>query len=170
MKTVIIALTVLLLSINALVGCQQQVSYVTPQITGQVFDKQTEQPIEGVKAVINDQAYAVTDHQGQFKVPFTTIEYLFNKPSYQEVSSRGGASLLIYKPGYEIKSYTNAGMVFTSSTDGNKRYVDMGKIYLKPVAVGQEGQHDTHYSSLGYCQPNQSQKEIDCIALPTAKK
>ena len=104
MNNKIVCLSVLLFSSISLLGCQKKVIYATPQITGQVIDKQTNQPIEGVKTVINRQALDYTDKQGRFTVPFTTVEYTFNEPNYQESRSRRGASLAIFKEGYEYKS------------------------------------------------------------------
>ena len=162
-------LSVLLFSSISTLGCQKKVIYVTPQITGQVINKQTNQPIEGVKTVINSQALDYTDKQGRFTVPFTTVEYTVNEPSYQKSRSRRGASLAIFKEGYEYKSYTNGGLPFTTSADGQKRYVDMGKVYLVPVPVGKEGDYKTHYSTLNYCKPTESQREVDCIPVPEGK-
>lgn len=162
-------LSVLLFSSISTLGCQKKVIYVTPQITGQVINKQTNQPIEGVKTVINSQALDYTDKQGRFTVPFTTVEYTVNEPSYQKSRSRRGASLAIFKEGYEYKSYTNGGLPFTTSADGQKRYVDMGKIYLMPVTIGKEGEYKSEYLTLGYCKPTQSQREVDCIPVPDGK-
>ena len=169
MNNKIVCLSVLLFSSISLLGCQKKVIYATPQITGQVIDKQTNQPIEGVKTVINRQALDYTDKQGRFTVPFTTVEYTFNEPNYQESRSRRGASLAIFKEGYEYKSYTNGGLAFTTSLDGKKRYVNMGKIYLIPVPIGKEGEYKTEYLTVGYCKPTQSQKEVDCIPVPQGK-
>ncbi len=162
-------LSVLLFSSIGTLGCQSKVIYVTPQITGQVINKQTNQPIEGVKTVINSQALDYTDKQGRFTVPFTTVEYTVNEPNYQERRSMGGGRLAVFKEGYEYKSYRNGGLTFTTSADGQKRYVDMGKVYLMPVPVGKEGDYKTHYSTLGYCKPTQSQREVDCIPVPDGK-
>lgn len=169
MRNRTIYLPALLLSIISLLGCQSKVIYVTPQITGQVINKQTNKPIEGVKTIINRQALDYTDKQGRFTVPFTTMEYTVNEPSYQKSISMRGASFDFYKLGYEIKSYTNGGLAFTTSPDGQKSYVDMGKVYLMPVPVGMEGNNETHYLTLGYCKPTQSQREVDCIPVPEGK-
>lgn len=169
MNTKKIYLSALLISLASLTGCQKKVIYVTPQITGQVIDKQTNKPIEGVKTIINRQALDFTDKQGQFTVPFTTVEYTVSEPNYRKTMSRGNSSFMIYKSGYEIKSYRNGGLSFTSSADGQKRYVNMGQVYLEPVPVGKEGKHETHYSTLDYCKPTQSQKEVDCMPVPRGK-
>ncbi|MGE6796888.1 hypothetical protein [Psychrobacter okhotskensis] len=163
-------LSILLFLTISTLGCQKKLVYVAPQITGQVIDKQTNQPIEGVKTVINRQALDYTDKQGRFTVPFTTVEYTFNEPSYQESRSRRGASLAIFKEGYEYKSYTNGGLAFTTSADSQKRYVNMGKIYLMPVPAGKEAEYKTEYLTVGYCKPTQSQREVDCIPVTEGKK
>ena len=162
-------LSVLLFSSISTLGCQKKVIYVTPQITGQVIDKHTNKPIQGAEVFISNKASDSTDNKGRFTVPFITSEYTFNEPSYQERRSRRGSGLTIYKSGYEIKSYANGGLPFTTSADGQKRYVDMGKVYLVPVPVGKEGDYKTHYSTLNYCKPTESQREVDCIPVPEGK-
>ena len=143
--------------------------YATPQITGQVIDKQTNQPIEGVKTVLSSNAIDFTDAQGRFTVPPVTYEYTVKAPSHKKVMSRGGSSFMIYKPGYEIKSYANGGLASIPRAYTEKGYVDMGKVYLMPVPVGKEGDYKTYYLTLNYCKPNQSQREVDCIPVPKGK-
>lgn len=162
-------LTAFLLSLASLTGCQKKVIYATPQIAGQVIDKQTNQPIEGVNAGINNKASDTTDEQGRFTVPSSTYEYTINEPNHREVMSRGSSSFSISKLGYETKSYANGGLASIPKPYTEKRYINMGKIYLMPVPVGQEGKYKTHYSTLGYCKPTQSQKEVDCILVPEGK-
>ncbi len=162
-------LTLFVLSLTSLTGCQKKVIYVTPQITGQVIDKQTNKPIQEAEVFISNKASDSTDNKGRFTVPFITSEYTFNEPSYQERRSRRGSGLTIYKSGYEIKSYANGGLPFTTSADGQKRYVNMGQVYLMPVPVGKERDYKNYYLTVGYCQPNQSQKEFDCIPVPEGK-
>lgn len=162
-------ISVLLFSSISLISCQKKVTSVTPQITGQVVDKQTNKPIERAEAFINNKASDSTDAQGRFTVPFITSEYTFNEPSYQERRSRRGSSFTIYKSGYEIKSYANGGLAFTTSADGQKRYVDMGQVYLLPVLVSEERDSKTYYLTVGYCKPTQSQREVDCIPVLEGK-
>lgn len=169
MQTNITYMTALLISFVSLTGCQAKVAYLTPQITGQVIDKKTNLPIANAKTVIGGNAFDMTDKQGFFNVPSFEVEYVVDEPSYSERNSIGGTSFRISKSGYEYKSYANGGLAFVTSSDGQKRYVNMGKIYLMPVPVGREGEYKTHYLTLGYCKPTQSQKEVDCIPVPEGK-
>ena len=162
-------MTALLISVVSLTGCQAKVAYLTPQITGQVIDKKTNLPIANAKTVIGGNAFDMTDKQGFFNVPSFEVEYVAGEPSYSERNSIGGTSFRESKSGYEYKSYANGGLAFVTIPDGQKRYVNMGKIYLMPVPVGREGEYKTHYSTLGYCKPTESQKEVDCIPVPEGK-
>lgn len=166
MTTKTIYLTLVLISLTGLIGCQKKVIYATPQITGQVIDKQTNQPIEGVNTGINNQAYDTTDTQGRFTVPPVTYEYTVKAPNHKEVMSRGGSSFSISKSGYEIKSYANGGSASIPRPYTEKSYVDMGKIYLMPVPVGKEREYKTYYLTVNYCKPTESQREVDCIPVP----
>ena len=169
MRNRTIYLPVLLLSIISSTGCQAKVAYLTPQITGQVIDKKTNLPIANAKTVIGGNAFDMTDKQGFFNVPSFEVEYVAGEPSYSERNSIGGTSFRISKSGYEYKSYANEGLAFITSSDGQKSYVNMGKIYLMPVPVGREGEYKTHYSTLGYCKPIESQREVDYIPVPDGK-
>ena len=150
-------------------GCQKKVIYATPQITGQVIDKQTNQPIEGVKTVLSSNAIDFTDAQGRFTVPPVTYEYTVKAPSHRRVMSNGVASFMIYKPGYGFKSYRSGGLAFIPKPYTEKSYVDMGKIYLMPVPIGMESEYEVHYSTLNFCKPTESQREVDCIPVPKGK-
>ena len=169
MNNKIVCLSVLLFSSISLLGCQRKVIYATSQITGQIIDKQTNMPIEGVKTIINSQALDFTDKQGRFTVPPVTYEYTANASDYREVVSRRGSSFDIYKSGYEIKSYANGGLASIPRAYTEKGYIDMGQVYLNPVPVGQEGEYETYYLTLNFCKPTQSQKEVDCIPVPEGK-
>ena len=50
-----------------------------------------------------------------------------------------------------------------------KRYVDIGKVYLNPVPVGKEGEYETYYPTLDFCKPDELQREVDCIPVPEGK-
>lgn len=165
----LLLLTTLFIAATGLAGCQNKVMHIGLQITGQVLDKRTNQPIEGVKTVLSSNAFDLTDAQGRFTVPFVTIKHAVNEPSYQQRQSGLNSSFTIFKSGYEIKSYRNGGLAFTTSPDGQKRYVDMGQVYLMPVPVGKERKYRTHYSTLNFCKPTESQKEFDCIPVPEGK-
>ena len=169
MNTKTIYLTAFLLSLASLTGCQKKVIYATPQITGQVIDKQTNLPIEGVNTGITNQASDTTDKQGRFTVPPITYEYTVISPNHRQVMSMGGARFSIGKSGYELKSYANGGLAFIPKPYTEKSYVDMGQVYLIPVPVGQERKYRTHYSTLNFCKPTESQKEVDCIPVPEGK-
>ena len=162
-------LTVFVLSLASLTGCQKKVIYATPQITGQVIDKKTNQPIANVKTVIGGNAFAFTGAQGRFTVPPVTYEYTVKYPNHREVMSIGHTSFSISKPGYEIKSYANGGLASIPKPYTEKSYVNMGHIYLMPVPVGKERDYKTYYQTIDYCKPNQSQKEVDCIPVPEGK-
>ncbi len=162
--------TLLLILLVSITGCQKKVIYITPQITGQVIDKQTNRPIEGVKTVIGGPALDYTNEQGRFSVPPITSEYIFNKPNHRLTMAKGGASFTIYKSGYEIKSYANGGLSFIPNKPYTEKiYVNMGKVYLNPVPVGKEGEYETYYLTLDFCKPDESQREVDCIPVPEGK-
>lgn len=38
-----------------------------------------------------------------------------------------------------------------------------------PVSVDTEREYITHYSTLHFCKPNQSQKQVNCIPVPEGK-
>ena len=150
-------------------GCHKKVIYATSEISGQIIDKKTNLPIKGVNVGISNNASDITDKQGYFTVPPITYNYVFIEPHYREVISRANSSFFISKDGYEVKSYTIGGLAFVAGTYYKKNHIDIGKIYLMPVPVGTEREHMTHYSTLHFCKPNQSQEEVDCIPVPEGK-
>ena len=87
MNQKIICLSLIALIPIALMGCQKKVIYATSAISGQLIDKKTNQPIEGVMARASSEEFDLTDKQGRFTIPPTTYEYTFNEPSHREVMS-----------------------------------------------------------------------------------
>ena len=141
---------------NCTNGLSKKVIYATSAISGQLIDKKTNQPIEGVMALASSEEFDLTDKQGRFTVPPTTYEYTFNEPSHREVMSIANTSFFISKDGYEVKSYAIGGLAFVSRTYDENHHIDMGKIYLMPVPVGQESKNHTYYPTLDFCKPDQS--------------
>ena len=169
MNQKILYLSLIALIPISIMGCQKKVIYATSEVSGQVIDKKTNQPIKGVVTRINSKAFDITDEQGRFTVPPNTYEYTFIEPNHREVMSRANSSFFISKDGYEVKSYAIGGLAFVSGTYHKKNHIDMGKIYLMPVPVGTERENMTHYSNLGFCKPDQLQRQVDCIPVPAGK-
>ena len=151
-------------------GCQNKVIYTTPEISGQMLNGKTNQPIEGASVGINNQASDITDKQGYFMVPPITYDYTVIEPRHREVisliRSLEHSTLLINRSGYEIKSYKTGGLAFIPKSYNEKSYINMGEIYLMPVPAGQESKNHTYYPTLDFCKPSQSQKKSNCISVP----
>ena len=169
MRSKTLYISLLLLSITNLMGCHKQIIYATSEISGQIIDKKTNLPIKGVNVGISNNVSDITDKQGYFTVPPITYEYVLSSPNHRKVMSLGNASFSVAKLGYEIKSYRNGGLAFVPKPYDEKNYINMGKVYLMPVPVGTEREHMTHYSTLHFCKPNQSQKQVNCIPVPEGK-
>ncbi|MGR3899221.1 hypothetical protein FW759_07150 [Psychrobacter sp. 1176_08] len=156
-----------------LLGCQQKIAYLTPQFEGQVIDRKTDQPISDVKVFLTSRNFTNTDTFGNFLIPPVEYKYWLIGPSHDSIRNYYGVSLIFDHKSYVSKLYTIGDIPSTTKTQGNqdylqnKKFIDMGKVYLTPADPSiLEMQEEIISDTLDYCQPNQSQKEVDCIPLP----
>ncbi len=157
-----------------MMGCQQKVIYVTPEIKGQVIDKETNQPIESVKVWITSKDLDITDANGLFYIPAIEYKYRVKAPNYHDIQDLSMSSIEFISDKYITKSYyinnffsTNKAQTTITSSFEEKRYIDMGKVYLTAKdAEGAKVQEERIDDSIAYCQPHQSQKTTECIPLP----
>ncbi|WP_227430096.1 carboxypeptidase-like regulatory domain-containing protein [Psychrobacter sp. I-STPA6b] len=160
----------------SMMGCQQKVEYMTAEIKGQVIDRMTEQPISNVKVMYSSGDFDISDEKGQFLIPPAEYHYRVSPPKRYEYGYYNYSSLMFMADGYKLKSYAvgdlptiNATGERTVSSYEEKRYIDMGKVYLTAKdAGGGEIQEEYIEGPIAYCQPHQSQKTTECIPLPAA--
>lgn len=154
-----------------LTACEAKVAYMTPQIEGQVIDRRTSEPISDVKVILTSKDFDVTDNDGKFLIPQIEYHYRVLPPKSYDYS---GAALVFIRDNYKDKSYTLGNLPSTNAAQDQetynvdiKRYINMGKVYLTLADTSiLEMQEEIISDTLDYCQPNQSQKEFDCMPLP----
>ncbi len=160
MKSCVAIITIVLTQI----GCQQKVQYMTPEITGQVIDRQTEQLIENIKIFLSSNSYDISDEDGHFLIPAIEYRYNISAPKRYEYEIYNGSFLLFMSSNYIEKAYTLGEIPSTNLTgsletyDENiKTYVNMGKVYLTPIDPNQtDAQEEYIEGPIEYCLPNQS--------------
>lgn len=158
-----------------LTACEAKVAYMTPQFKGQVIDRKTDQPINGVKVFLTSQNFSNTDAFGNFLIPPVEYKYWLVGPSHDSIKNYYGASLIFDHEAYVSKLYTIGDIPSTTKKQENedylqnKKFIDMGKVYLTPADPSiLEIQEEIISNTLDYCQPNRPQKEVECIPVPKA--
>ena len=146
--------------------------YVTPSIKGQLIDSQTDQPLSNITVYLTDDIQGISDNTGRFEL------HSMQKINSDEISTDDfkaiaeEASIMIDTQGYQRRLFATDGMA--KSADNNLKtpvIIDMGNIYLKPLP---DGLHRyaivfEYIATMPYCQPSQSQREVDCIPVPQGK-
>ena len=146
--------------------------YVTPSIKGQLIDRQTDQPLSNITVYLTEDIQGTSDDTGRFelhsmqKIDSDEIGTGYFKAIAEE------ASIMIDTQGYQRRLFAIDGM---AQPEGNNSktpvIINMGNIYLKPLPDGMHryGTVFEYIENMPYCQPNQSQKEVDCIPVPEGK-
>ncbi|WP_367108992.1 hypothetical protein [uncultured Psychrobacter sp.] len=163
-----------LLSIS-LTACQAEPTteyYLTPIVTGQVLDKDTSEPLDGVTIIYTSREFVETNKDGFFRLP--AIKYdVSSSPDYWELNQISESSMAVHRENYRRKSYWN--FVFprlkVSRSFEVPGYVHIGKIYLErlPSGVSTNDVEDDFIEDMTFCQPNESQKDVNCIPVPEGK-
>ena len=146
--------------------------YVTPSIKGQLIDSQTDQPLSNITVYLTDDIQGISDNTGRFelhsmqKIDSDNMGKGYFKALAEE------ASIMIDTQGYQRRLFAIDGMA--KSEDDNLKspmIIDMGNIYLKPLPDGlhRYGIVFEYIETMPYCQPSQSQREVDCIPVPQGK-
>ncbi|WP_367109673.1 hypothetical protein [uncultured Psychrobacter sp.] len=108
MKPLLFGLCLLSISLTA---CQAEPTteyYLTPIVTGQVLDKDTSEPLDGVTIVYTSKELTETDKSGFFRLP--AIKYdVSSSPDYWELNQISESSMAVYRENYRRKSYWNFG-------------------------------------------------------------
>ena len=174
MKLNIFYMTTIMMCV-VLTACEAKVAYMTPQFKGQVIDRKTDQPINSVKVFLTSQNFSNTDAFGNFLIPPVVYKYWLVGPSHDSIKNYYGASLIFDHEAYVSKLYTIGDIPSTTKKQENedylqnKKFIDMGKVYLTPADPSiLEIQEEIISNTLDYCQPNQPQKEVECIPVPKA--
>lgn len=151
---------------------EPEVLYVTPSIKGQLIDRQTDQPISNVTVYLTDDIQDTSDDTGRFELP------AMQKIDTDEMSAdyfnaiAEDANIMIDTQGYQRRLFAIDGMAQPKGNDLKTPVtVDMGDVYLKPLPAGihRYGTVFEYVDDMPYCQPNQPQKEVDCIPVPEGK-
>ena len=143
--------------------------YASPIITGQVLDKTTNKPIENVSLFQTSADTIMTDHNGYFRLPAYKEYYTTSYTgSFMNLMTEGDVGL--YKEGYRRKSFSNSGLkkLEVKHTEEVPYHVHLGKVFLEPLAEGVNiNDLETEYiDDMTFCQPNESQKDVNCMPLP----
>jgi len=144
-------------------------SYATPIITGQVLDKTTNKPIENASLLQTSADTTMTDHNGYFRLPSYKEDYTTSYTGRGiNLMTEGGLDL--YKEGYRRKFFSNSGFktLEVKHTSEVPYHIHLGKVFLEPLPEGVDinDVEDEYIDDMTFCQPNESQKEVNCMPLP----
>jgi hypothetical protein len=143
--------------------------YASPIITGQVLDKTTNKPIENVSLLQTSADTTMTDHNGYFRLPSYKEDYTTSDTGRGiNLMTEGGFDL--YKEGYRRKVFSNSGFKFleVKYTEEVPYHIHLGKVFLEPLPEGVDMNdiEDEYIDDMTFCQPNDSQKDVNCMPLP----
>ncbi|WP_147286690.1 hypothetical protein [Psychrobacter phenylpyruvicus] len=96
---------------------------MTPEITGQVIDRQTEQLIENIKIFLSSNSYDISDKDGHFLIPAIEYRYNISVPKRYVYEIYNGSSLLFMSSNYIEKAYT-LGEIPSINLTGNLETYD----------------------------------------------
>ncbi|WP_435949337.1 hypothetical protein [Psychrobacter sp. DM8] len=151
---------------------EPEVLYVTPAIKGQLIDGQTEQPISNATVYLTDDIQDTSDDTGRFELPamqkIATDE--MDADYFNAIAE--DANIMIDTQGYQRRLFAIDGIAQPESTDLKTAVtVDMGNVYLKPLPndVHRYGTVYEYIGNMPYCQPTESQKEVNCIPVLEGK-
>ncbi|MGP4118914.1 hypothetical protein ACT3N8_03715 [Psychrobacter aquimaris] len=151
---------------------EPEVFFVTPSIKGQLIDRQTDQPLSNITVYLTDDIQGTSDDTGRFELHSMQKIDSDNMGTDYFKAIAEEASIMIDTQGYQRRLFATDGMA--KSADNNLKtpvIIDMGNIYLKPLPDGlhRYGTVFEYIATMPYCQPNQSQKKVDCIPVPQGK-
>ncbi|WP_179999120.1 hypothetical protein [Acinetobacter sp. YH12239] len=123
-----------------LIACEKNYIYLTPNITGYLYDAETRQPIPNRKGFINfgltshDIEMKVTDDYGIFSARAFSLDYWLIPPSYHSYKAFSG-DLYIEVSGYAPRFYDYSKFALTQDLGSYSRpsKLDVGRIYLTPM-------------------------------------
>lgn len=149
--------------------------YVTPALSGQLLDSETQQPVTDVSIYLTDEHQTTSDSTGKFTLPPMVVSddkrHRRNREQLQFIYEY--ADIMIEGDGYQRRLFNVDGIaLLTPALDINTPVsINMGSVYLTPLAEG-EHVYDRVYQytkTMRYCKPTESQKEVDCIPVPEGK-
>ena len=144
--------------------------YVTPIITGQVLDNITNQPLSNVSIYENSIHQTQTDINGHFKLPAFKFSYTTSDYDVRSLNEASSGSFSIGKEGYKGISYNKSGIkkLEVKYTSEVPYHIHLGKVFLEPLPEGVDMNdiEDEYIDDMTFCQPNDSQKDVNCMPLP----
>ena len=170
-----ILLSVLMVSLSACLTPVATDYYVTPALSGQLLDKETQQPIVNMNIYLTDEYQTNSDSTGKFNLPSMVVSDDMNGRRNKEQLNQiyQYADIMVEGDGYQRRLFNIDGIALPAPTfDINTPVsIDMGKVYLTPLSEG-EHVYDRVYQyieNMPYCKPNELQEKIDCIPVPQGK-
>ncbi len=147
--------------------------HVTPALSGQFVDSQTEQPIANVTVYLTDEYQTNSDSTGQFTLPSMASFGVRNRNKNYFKRIYKYANVMVESDGYQRRLFNVDGMALPTSTFdiSTPTSIDMGKVYLTPLSKGEHvyGRVYQYIEKMPYCSPTQSQKQVDCIPVTSSQ-
>lgn len=169
----VICLSALLISSISLLSCssgQDIHSYTSPIITGQVLDKTTDEPLSNVSIYENSIHQTKTDVNGYFKLPAFKFSYTTSDYDVRSLNEASSGSFSIGKKGYKGIIYNKSGIkkLEVKHAPEVPYHIHLGKVFLEPLPEGVDMNdiEDEYVAKMIFCQPNESQKDVNCMPLP----
>lgn len=147
--------------------------HVTPTLSGQFVDSQTEQPIANVTVYLTDEYQTSSDSTGNFTLP-AMVSYGVrkrNKDYFERIYQY--ADVMVEVDGYQRKLFNVDGLALpTPDFDmTTTAAIEMGKVYLTPLPEGEQvyGKVYEYIATMSYCKPNESQRQVDCLPVTSSQ-
>ena len=144
-------------------------SYASPIITGQVLDKTTNKPIENASLLQTSADITMTDHNGYFRLSAYKEDYTTSDTG-RRLNLMTEDAFHLHKEGYRRKVFSNSGPKFleVKHTSEVPYHIHLGKVFLEPLPEGVDMNdvEDEYIDDMTFCQPNESQKDVNCMPLP----
>lgn len=143
--------------------------YVTPTLSGQFVNSQTDQPIANVTVYLTDEYQTRSDTKGNFTLP-AMVSYGVrkrNKDYFERIYQY--ADVMVEVDGYQRKLFNVDGIALPTSTFNmsTPTSINMGKVSLTPLARGEHvyGKVYEYVAKLSHCELSQQQHRADCVPI-----
>ena len=132
-------ISILTLPLNACLTPVPTNYYVTPALSGQLLDGKTNQPVVNMSIYLTDEYQTNSDITGKFNLPPMIVSDDMNERRDKEQLNRiyQYADIMIEGDGYQRILLNIDGIASPSFDMSNPVSIDIGKVYLTPLAEGE---------------------------------
>lgn len=147
--------------------------HVTPALSGQFVDSQTEQPIANFTVYLTDEYQTNSDDKGNFTLP-AMVSYGVRKRNKDYLKRiYQYADVMVEVDGYQRRLFNVDGLALPNPAFDitTPTAIEMGTVYLNPLPKGEHVYSKVYecIATMHYCEPNESQRQVDCLPVTSSQ-